>query len=41
MVKVLSDGFKVLVQIPITTLFCFLKYFVETILKNDTFTYLK
>ena len=41
MVRVLFNGFKTLVQIPLATLFYFFKYLVETILENNNFRYLK
>ena len=41
MVRVLFNGFKILAQISLATLFYFLKYFVETTSKNDIFTHLK
>ena len=40
-VSVLFNGFKTFVQIPLATLFYFLKYFVKTTSKNDIFTHLK
>ena len=41
MIRVLFNGFKTLVQIPLAILFYFLKYFMETTSKNDIFTHLK